>query len=77
MSSGQKKMVLWVIVAAVVSLGLLFLYFVFGRGEKTAEPVQSGITREPEETASPAPTSDPHKGMVRSRFTGQWIDKSV
>lgn len=76
MSSGQKKMVLWVIVAAVVSLGLLFLYFVFGRGE-TAEPVQSEITREPEATASPAPTSDPHKGMVRSRFTGQWIDKSV
>jgi hypothetical protein len=78
MNQGQKKIVIWVCAAAVVSLVVIFAYILFGReraGEEQSPQVTSEETQSP--SPEPSPTVNPHKNMVRSQLTGQWIKKST
>jgi hypothetical protein len=78
MNQGQKKIVIWVGIAAVVSIAAIFSYFYFGRGnaEKNAAPTVAA-EESPTPSPEPSPTANPHKNMVKSQLTGQWIKKST
>ena len=77
MNHGQKKIVIWILVTAVISVIVILCYLLFVRGQKEKEPMEAAVTQESTITPTPSPTKDPHKNMVRSSLTGQWIDKSV
>lgn len=77
MNQNQKRLVIGVFIAAVFAMIAIFGIMAMQKNkqnEKSSSPVSSaGVTA----TASPAPTKNPHAGMVRSEMTGEWIKKSV
>lgn len=78
MNRKQKKLVLGVFIAAVVMILAVFGTMAMRKNKKqeqTSGPVStSGVTTS---DTTPAPTKNPHEGMVKSELTGQWIKKSV
>lgn len=78
MNRKQKKLVLGVFVTAVAMIIIVFGAMAMRKNkkqEKTTNPVSTAGVSMSEGT--PAPTEDPHKGMVRSEMTGKWIKKSI
>lgn len=75
MNREQKKVILWIGLAAVVSVGAMVACLLSGRGDN--EPKEASATSAVVATATPAPTEDPHKNMERSRLTGMWVSKAV
>ena len=75
MNSGQKKIIIIVLIIALLSAAGTILYLILGR---TSE--KEGLQRHQAESqmglsASPGPTKNPHADKVRSVFTGKWINK--
>lgn len=77
MNSKQKKIVIAVLAIALLSSIALSLYLVVGRETKEEKDSRPQQTKQAMETAAPAPTKDPHEGMVRSKITGKWVKEDV
>ncbi|MCH5265282.1 MAG: DUF3048 domain-containing protein [Lachnospiraceae bacterium] len=78
MSQKQKRIVMGVFFAAIVTMiagGGFLLYRQIDQGGDGPNP--QADTTLPPASAEPAPTEDPHAGMVRSGMTGQWVKEST
>lgn len=75
MNQNQKRIVIWVSVAAIISLVIIFCYAVFYHQTENGKTVNTKSVVA--QTEAPKPTKDPHAGMVRSRLTGRWVKKST
>lgn len=77
MNKKQKKLVGIVLVVALLTMVALGIYLAIGRkGEHEKTKDSQGVvhlTQQP----TPAPTKDPHAGMVRSKITGEYVKPSV
>lgn len=80
MCKKQKKLVLIVLLFALISSVAVAVYLFWGResnGEQPQPDSLLGNTVTEQQNVTPAPTANPHKGMVRSRITGKWISKKT
>ncbi len=79
MNRRQKRLVIGVFFGAMATIVLIFGGFYIRksvRENRTAKTVSQTAIKENKREV-PAPTKDPHAGMVKSSMTGEWIKKSV
>ncbi len=78
MNQKQKKLVIGCLIGAIV---LMVAFFGIGwfmmeeNKKKLGDAAPAPIAEEP--AATPAPTADPHEGMVQSTLNGKWVKPSV